>query len=580
MTAGGSTVTYGYDGMGRIGSAGIPAGTFSYSYLNTSTKVVSLSRGGQEVVSKTYDQLARLTKISSFANSAPLREYSYVYNNSDERTKVTFADGKYIDYTYDLAGQLVTAQKFNAVGAMQLADYAYNYDSMGNPLQRNSNGQERSYTFNNLNQFTSATAPTKTDVAGVVGPEVVEPKVAVNGLPVPPADPDSEGNWIIKDIPLNTGSNTLTTEVKDKFNRVKTDTRSVTLAQAPVFTYDLNGNTTGDGTWTYTWNEENRLVEAIKSNAGIPACKLEFSYDGQGRRRVKKVYNWSGSDWLLSSELRFVYDQNNMVAELDANNAVQKSYTWGIDLSGSEQGAGGVGGLLSVSVGVLSVFFPSFDGNGNITAYLDTAGTVVYSCFYSPFGKTIEETGVKPCDFGFSTKPLDVETGLNYYIFRYYDQQLGRWLNRDPVGEEFFLKLFTKDKSDDEKEEIERKSLSALYIFLKNTPLTNHDYLGLITVPLIEGFCCSCSGGTWWTGPTPQSGTPCTPYEFILKKEIYIGQSPAVCGPRPTFPPTITCHGFCRLLFYYQCTRGTSVTTGKPVYIWIVIGKYAGICLP
>jgi hypothetical protein len=120
-----------------------------------------------------------------------------------------------------------------------------------------------------------------------VGPEVVEPKVAVNGLPVPPADPDSEGNWIVKNIPLTTGNKTLTTEVKDKFNRTKTDTRTITLASAPVFTYDLNGNTTGDGTWTYAWNEENRMV-AAESKPAIDESdkkKLEFLYDSQGRRR-------------------------------------------------------------------------------------------------------------------------------------------------------------------------------------------------------------------------------------------------------------------------------------------------------
>jgi hypothetical protein len=151
------------------------------------------------------------------------------------------------------------------------------------------------------NQFASATAPTKTDMAGVVGPEVVEPKVPVNGLSVPPADPDSKGNWIVKDIPLTTGNNTLTTEVKDRFNRIKTDVRNVTLSSAPVFTYDLNGNTTGDGTWTYTWNEENRMVEAESKPALDESGKkkLEFLYDGQGRRRVKKVYSYSADSWLL-----------------------------------------------------------------------------------------------------------------------------------------------------------------------------------------------------------------------------------------------------------------------------------------
>lgn len=38
-------------------------------------------------------------------------------------------------------------------------------------------------------------------------------------------------------------------------------------------------------------------------------------------------------------------------------------------------------------------------------------------------------------NYRFSTKPLDVETGLYYYGYRYYDPQTGRWMSRDPIGE-------------------------------------------------------------------------------------------------------------------------------------------------
>ena len=48
--------------------------------------------------------------------------------------------------------------------------------------------------------------------------------------------------------------------------------------------------------------------------------------------------------------MKFVYDGWNLMAELNAtNNAVIRSFMWGLDLSGSPQGAGGVGGLLEVN---------------------------------------------------------------------------------------------------------------------------------------------------------------------------------------------------------------------------------------
>ena len=52
-----------------------------------------------------------------------------------------------------------------------------------------------------------------------------------------------------------------------------------------------------------------------------------------------------------------------------------------------------------------------------------------------PFGELIRSSGTPPCNFGFSTKYRDSETGLNYYGYRYYSSGLGRWMGRDPIGE-------------------------------------------------------------------------------------------------------------------------------------------------
>jgi YD repeat-containing protein len=131
--------------------------------------------------------------------------------------------------------------------------YSFQYDAMGNPLRRETGGQVHTYSFNNLNQFTSA-----------------------------PATVDELGNWVRHNVPLVTGENAIAILVTDKYQRTVGDTRNVTLAAAPVFAYDANGNTTGDGTWTYTWNQENRLVEAELSGMGVPPMswrKVQYSYD-------------------------------------------------------------------------------------------------------------------------------------------------------------------------------------------------------------------------------------------------------------------------------------------------------------
>ena len=66
---------------------------------------------------------------------------------------------------------------------------------------------------------------------------------------------------------------------------------------------------------------------------------------------------------------RFLYDGWNLIAELNTQNSPLRTYTWGLDLSGSMQGAGGVGGVLTISnhQSPIGTHFAAYDGNGNPT---------------------------------------------------------------------------------------------------------------------------------------------------------------------------------------------------------------------
>jgi len=82
------------------------------------------------------------------------------------------------------------------------------------------------------------------------------------------------------------------------------------------------------------------------------------------------------------------------------------------------------------------IYFSCFDANGNITDYVDETGEIAAHYEYNPFGGITSATGDKRGDFNFrfSTKYLDTETELYYYGYRYYSTELGRWINRDPIG--------------------------------------------------------------------------------------------------------------------------------------------------
>jgi len=66
------------------------------------------------------------------------------------------------------------------------------------------------------------------------------------------------------------------------------------------------------------------------------------------RRAQKKVSTFTSGSWSLTSSTTFIYDGWNLVAEKTSNpSPVTNYYIWGLDLSGSLQGAGGIGGLLA-----------------------------------------------------------------------------------------------------------------------------------------------------------------------------------------------------------------------------------------
>ena len=242
-------------------------------------------------------------------------------------------------------------------------------------------------------------------------------------------------------------------------NNVTLSGRTWTPPNSVTPVHDDDGNLTYDGRWDSAWDAENRLTRMqttdIAAAAGVPRLRLDFVYDSQSRRVSKTVStSTNGTTWNFSSNLRFLYDGWNLIAEYSAPSAtsttltLQAAHLWGVDLSGTPQGAGGVGGLLCSTLqdyenSTTHSCYPAFDGNGNISAWVAENGSLLARMDYSPFGQLIAQykftqTGddtLTRLPFGFSTKYTDKETGLLYYGFRYYDPVTGRWRSEDPIGE-------------------------------------------------------------------------------------------------------------------------------------------------
>ena len=104
-----------YDNASRL--ATVKDGTYSvnYSYLANSPLVSQISyRQGNSVwmtTSKQYDNLNRLTNLSS-THAGPLPTcFAYQYSDANQRTRLTLADGSYWTYQYGSLGQLSSGKR-------------------------------------------------------------------------------------------------------------------------------------------------------------------------------------------------------------------------------------------------------------------------------------------------------------------------------------------------------------------------------------------------------------------------------------------------------------------------------------
>jgi RHS repeat-associated protein len=202
------------------------------------------------------------------------------------------------------------------------------------------------------------------------------------------------------------------------------------------------------------WNAENRRI-TIESRASVPTAgkvKEQWTYlpDGRWVERIVSTWNLTLGTWNPVQTNRYVWDGQVLLAVLNHTNGLELAFLRGVDLSGTLQGAVGVGGLLAVRVGLAgpaglanTTHFVCNDGNDNVAGLVNAAdGTESARYDYGPFAEPLRITGVmgRVNPIRYSTQYEDDKTGDIKYLYR--DLRDGRWLSRDPIEEEGGLNLY------------------------------------------------------------------------------------------------------------------------------------------
>lgn len=444
-------VTWQYDALGRTTQKASLLGTLTYGYDENSGRLVSSAFPGSGLASL-YEYfgssgLRRLKKIAYAPANAPtsvISSHEYTYQpggNIATWKKNNGLTDTISTYGYDAADQLLTAlTAATATPSVTTETFGYSYDKAGNRQSEQRDTVMAGFTFNNLNQVQSRNGGGGILVRG----NTDEPaQVTVNGKSVTPA----ADNTFETVVPGTNGANTIAVTAKDFSPSQNTQTKSwsttMSAGTTATYTYDGNGNMTGDESRTFQWDAKNRLTRIVYFGTN---ASTEMAYDGLDRR--VSIVEKDGTGTVVSSK-SFVWDGLS-IADQRIGSTVSRQYF-------SE-------GWRDASAG--TNYFYGRDHLGSVREVVNSSSSVLTRYGYDAYGRVTKLSGTVESDFQYTGHYAHSPSGLYLAPFRAYDAELGRWISRDPIGEEGGINL---------------------YGYVGNNPINAIDPLGLVNLYLMGG---------------------------------------------------------------------------------------------
>ena len=409
----GRVVTYTYNGDGQLYSVrevgGDSPAIYLYTYDSTGNLIISEKKdeAGDSLlrVYLSYDSSGQLVGQSWYMGNSSYSE-SYTYNTTDGslNTMVT-GTGDAIQLGYDDLQRLTSAstelytksysyrnlsdtRTTTQVSQVQYTDlptaltYGYTYDADGNIATYSAPGKGMvTYTYDALGQLLSA-----------VGDETYTYTY------------DSAGNILTANGHTYTYGATGWQDL-------------LTAYDGETITYDAIANPLSyyNGTrWTFTWENGRSLATATDGTTNI-----SYTYDANGLRTTKTVGNSTHYYYYASGQLLREY------VIIDNGDGTADSYA--LDFFYDANGY-----PYALKRGN-SIYYYITNLQGDVMYLVDAEGNTVASYEYDPYGNIVSATGsianINPLRYrGYF---YDTELEMYYLQSRYYDPQIGRFINAD-----------------------------------------------------------------------------------------------------------------------------------------------------
>ena len=431
--------SYGYDAAWRMTNIVSAAGVFAYGYnfQPASSLVTGLRLPNGASITNSYDSLARLTQ-TSLNNywGHPLDSYTYAPDALGLRTNIVRNLGltsSSVAAGYDKIGQITSWAANEVGGAARLNEQiGFGYDAAHNLHSRTNGGLTQTFSTDAANELTGVTRSGNFTLNGSTPAPATN--ITVNGFA---AHTYGDFTFARTNLSLANGNNTFTNIAQNTYGLTVTNTITLNLPSSVSLNSDSNGSLTNDGTRSFAYDAENQLTNITLAGQ----WKSDFVYDGLNRRRIAKDYTWNGSTWVKTNETRYIFDGYLLMQERDTNNNVLVTYTRGLDLSGTLDQAGGIGGLLARTDTNGSTFYHA-DGVGNVTALIDGSENIVARYLYNPFGKIIGQWGTMANANTMQFSSMSQKREIILYPFRGYEPNFQRFFNIDPIQEAGGINLY------------------------------------------------------------------------------------------------------------------------------------------
>ncbi len=419
------TFSYVYDALNRLTLLDAPgtADDISYQYdtcAHGQGRVCSITQGTNQV---DY-------QYNAYGDVISHQGMSYGYDALGRLSQQTYPSGAVITYQYDLAGNIAQINGVIDGTAITLATNI-SYEPFG-PIKTMSYGNGAQLT----QSYDQAYRLTAQNITGVMQRQY--PLYDANGNLETTNDTLNPANHALyqydalnrlTDADGSFGTQSLGYDKNGNRLDLTSDAVSTTFAYEPnanrlasqnsvAIQRDANGNTLNDGQHSYRYNTHNRLI-------GVDA-DVTYQYNALGQRTLKDVGGTvTGFAYGLSGELLGEYPAGAAQAE--------HIYLGDQPLAVIQNG---------------NVYYVHTDHLGTPRVITDQNQTAVWQWESDPFGATAANDDVDGDGSAFvynkrfAGQYYDVESGLHYNYFRYYDPSTGRYITSDPIGLEGGLNTY------------------------------------------------------------------------------------------------------------------------------------------